>query len=191
MPVRPNGFNPKSRADPYNLLIYTSFQERATRISHSNVGKRASREGDANLARICAMIASDEARHEAFYTRIMGTVLEHDPAGGILAFRSMLRGLITMPGKFMDDGRDPDVFDHFAVVAQRANVYTVCDYASIIEHLVATWNIAGRAVTGTAAKAQDELCRHAERYERLADRMAATLERQPRVAFRWIRDRKA
>ena len=95
-----------------------------------------------------------------------------------------------MPGRFMDDGRDPDLFDHFAIVAQRTNVYTVRDYASIIEHLVTAWNIAGRAVTGKAAQAQDELCRQAERYERLADRMAATLEKQPPVAFSWLRDRK-
>jgi acyl-[acyl-carrier-protein] desaturase len=185
-----NGFNPKTHADPYNLLVYTSFQERATRVSHSNVGRIAAREGDANLARICGMIAGDEARHEAFYTRMMGRVLDLDPEGGILAFRSMLRGLIAMPGRFMDDGRDPDLFDHFAIVAQRANVYTVRDYASIIEHLVKSWNIAGRTVTGKAAQAQDDLCRQAERYARLAERTSATLEKQPPVAFSWIRDRK-
>jgi acyl-[acyl-carrier-protein] desaturase len=137
------------------------------------------------------MIAGDESRHEAFYTRMMGQVLEHDPAGGILAFRSMLRGLIAMPGRFMYDGRDPDLFDHFAIVAQRAGVYTARDYASIIEHLVTTWNIAGRAVTGPAARAQDDLCRQAERFARLAERTSATLGTQPPVAFSWIRDRKA
>ena len=185
-----NGFNPKSHADPYNLLIYTSFQERATRISHSNVGRIAAREGDANLGRICGLIAGDEARHEAFYTRMMARVLELDPAGGILAFRSMLRGLIAMPGRFMDDGRDADLFDHFAVIAQRLNVYTVRDYAAIIGHLVKAWKIAQRSVTGNAARAQDEVCRLAERYERLADRPAAALTRQPPVAFSWLRDRK-
>lgn len=184
------GFDLGNHADPYGLLVYTSFQERATRVSHANVGKIASREGDANLARICGMIASDEARHETFYTRMMGRVLDHDPAGGILAFRSMLRGLIAMPGRFMDDGRDPDLFDHFAIVAQRARVYTVRDYASIVEYLVRTWDIAGRAVTGTAAQAQDELCRQADRYARLAERTSATLEKQPRVAFSWIHGRK-
>ena len=185
-----NGFNPKSDADPYNLLVYTSFQERATRLSHGNVGRIAAREGDANLARICRMIAGDEARHEAFYTRMMGRVLDLDPTGGILAFRSMLRGLIAMPGRFMDDGRDPNLFDHFASVAQRINVYTVRDYASIIEHLVETWDIAGRKVAGTAAQAQDDLCRQAERYVRLATRASTALEKQPPVAFSWIRDRK-
>ena len=184
-----NGFNPNTHADPYNLIVYASFQERATRISHGNVGRLAGREGDRQLARICGMIASDEARHETFYTRMMGHVLEHDPAGGILAFRSMLRGLIAMPGRHMDDGRDSDLFDHFAVVAQRTVVYTARDYASIIEHLVKTWRIAGRSVTGLAARAQDELCGQAERYRRLADRTSAALAKLPPVTFSWLRGR--
>ena len=136
------------------------------------------------------MIAGDEARHEAFYTRMMGEVLERDPAGGILAFRSMIGGTIAMPGRFMDDGRDPDLFDHFAIVAQRTNVYTVRDYASIIEHLVKVWDIAGRSVTGEAARAQEELCRQSERYVRVAERTAAAIAKQPPRAFSWIRDRR-
>lgn len=185
-----NGFNPQTQADPYSLLVYTAFQERATRLSHGNVGRTASRHGDPNLARICGVIAGDEARHEAFYTRMMAEVLEHDPAGGILAFHSMLRGRIAMPGRFMDDGRNPDLFDHFAIVAQRINVYTVRDYASIIEHLVTAWDIAGRAVTGEAARAQEELCQQAGRHMRLAERTATALAKQPPRAFSWIRDRK-
>lgn len=94
-----------------------------------------------------------------------------------------------MPGRFMDDGRDPNLFDHFAIVAQRTNVYTVGDYASIIEHLVTAWDIAGRTVTGEAARAQDELCRQAELHERLAARTAAALAKRPPRAFSWLRDR--
>jgi len=184
-----NGFNSGSQADPYSLLVYTAFQERATRVSHGNVGRIAARHGDPHLARICGVIAGDEARHETFYTRMMAEVLERDPAGGILAFRSMLRGRIAMPGRFMDDGKDPDLFDHFAIVAQRTNVYTMRDYASIIEHLVAAWDIAGQSVTGEAARAQDELCRQAERHLRLAERTASALAKQPPRAFSWIRDR--
>jgi acyl-[acyl-carrier-protein] desaturase len=45
-----NGFSPKCEGDPYSLLVYTSFQERATRVSHANVGALAGRAGDANLA---------------------------------------------------------------------------------------------------------------------------------------------
>jgi acyl-[acyl-carrier-protein] desaturase len=172
------------------VLIYTSFQERATRISHGNVGRIAAAAGDANLGRICGMIAGDEARHEAFYTRMMARALDLDPAGGILAFRSLLRGLIAMPGRCMDDGSDPDLFDHFAVVAERSSVYTVRDYASIIRHLVTAWDIAGRKVTGEAADAQEALCRQAERYERVAERRAVALRKQQPIAFSWLRDRR-
>jgi acyl-[acyl-carrier-protein] desaturase len=185
-----NGFSPGTDADPYSLLIYTSFQERATRVSHGNVGRIAGKQGDTNLARICGMIASDESRHETFYTRAMTEVFDRDPGGGILAFRSMLRSQIAMPGRLMNDGRDPDLFDHFSNIAQRTGVYTVRDYASIIEHLVGAWRIRDRSVAGEAARAQDEICRQIGRYERLADRLSAALEKQPQVAFSWIRDRK-
>ena len=122
-----NGFNPKTYPDPYNCLIYTSFQERATKISHGNLGKKVAVQGDARLAKICQRIAGDESRHEAFYTRVMGQIFDADPSGAIIAFRNMTRGLISMPGKLMFDGKDPDLFNHFAIVAQRTCVYTVYD----------------------------------------------------------------
>lgn len=186
-----NGFDSGSRHDPYNLLVYTSFQERATRISHGNVGRLAQQAGDESLARICRTIAGDEARHETFYTRMMSQVLDLDPAGGTQAFADMLKRQIAMPGRLMADGRDPDLFEHFAVVAQRIGVYTAQDYASILEHLVEAWDIAGRAVSGEAARAQDELCRAAERYKRLADRVMASIRKQLPVSFSWIHDRQA
>src|SRR5271163_3041136 len=71
----------------YEGLIYTSFQERATRITHGNVAKLAAAQGEENLARICRKIAADETRHEVFYTRVIGEVMERDPEGGVLAYR--------------------------------------------------------------------------------------------------------
>ncbi len=185
-----NGFNPKAYPDPYNGLVYTSFQERATKISHGNVGRLVAAQGDSNLAKICQRIAGDESRHEAFYTRMMQRVMETDPNGGMLAFRSVIRGLIAMPGRMMYDGKDPDLFDHFAVVAQRTGVYTVRDYASIIDHLVKTWDVAGRSVSGAAAKAQEFLCRQAERYNAYADEITAHVKTRPPVAFSWIQGRE-
>jgi len=186
-----NGFNPQTGADPYNLLVYTSFQERATRISHGNVGKLAASSGDASLGRMCRLIAGDEARHETFYTRMMSRVLDMDPEGGILAFATMLDRQIAMPGRFMDDGREPGLFEHFATVAQRIGVYTAHDYAAIVDHLVTTWDIAGRSVSGDAARAQDRLCHVAARYARLADRMSARLRQRTPIPFAWIQNRTA
>src|SRR6478735_2057867 len=36
-----NGFNPQAHPDLYGGLVYTAFQERATKISHTNVGRMA------------------------------------------------------------------------------------------------------------------------------------------------------
>ena len=185
-----NGFNPRAYPDPYNGLVYTSFQERATKISHGNAGRLVAAQGDANLAKICQRIAGDETRHETFYTRMMQKVLDTDPDGGMLAFRAVIRGLIAMPGRLMYDGKDPDLFDHFAVVAQRTGVYTVRDYAAIIDHLVKTWNIAARSVSGQAAKAQEFLCRQAERYASYADEVTSHLKTRPAVRFSWIHGRE-
>jgi acyl-[acyl-carrier-protein] desaturase len=122
---------------------------------------------------------------------MMGHVLDLDPAGGILAVHAMLRTQIAMPGRNMGDATEPDLFDRFALVAQRLGVYTAADYAAILDHLVRAWKVAERRVSDRAARAQDEICRASERYARLADRVAARLAKQPPVPFSWIQGRLA
>ena len=172
--------------DTYAGLMYTSFQERATRISHGNVARLALVQGDEALARICRRIAGDESRHETFYTKVVGQVMEQDPEGALLAFRSLLRNMISMPGRNMADGETPNLYNNFAAVAQRVGTYTARDYAQIIDHLIKTWKVADLSVTGKAAKAQDYLCQQAEKFERFADEAAAHLADQPTVRFAWL-----
>jgi acyl-[acyl-carrier-protein] desaturase len=50
--------------NPYLCFIYTSFQERATKISHGNTARLAHFHGDASLTKVCGLIAADEGRHE-------------------------------------------------------------------------------------------------------------------------------
>jgi acyl-[acyl-carrier-protein] desaturase len=186
------GFEPRAHPDLYGGLVYTAFQERATKISHANVGKLAAAAGDAGLTRICQKIAADEARHEAFYTRAMGEVFRLDPEGALATCRSMLRRVIAMPGRRMYDGHDPDLFEHFAAVAQRTGVYTVHDYAMIVEHLVGTWGVAALSVGGKAARAQEYLCGLAEQCYKVAEEVGETLraEAGARVAFSWVDGRR-
>jgi len=96
-----------------------------------------------------------------------------------------------MPGRLMFDGKDPDLFDHFAIVAQRLGVYTVADYAAIVRYLVETWNIAAVAVSDDAARDQEFLCRQAERIESMAESVGERLALEPRVPFNWIHGRSA
>src|SRR4051794_10827425 len=104
-----NGFSPGSQGDDYAGLIYAAFQERATRLSHGNLARHAFERGEENLGGICRKIAADETRHEVFYTKVVGELFERDPEGTLLAYRTMLRRLIAMPGSRMTDGRDPDL----------------------------------------------------------------------------------
>jgi acyl-[acyl-carrier-protein] desaturase len=186
-----NGFTPDTDNDSCTGLIYAAFQERATRITHGNLGKLVATRGDENLAKICRKIAADETRHELFYTKIITELFEQTPDATLLAYRTMLRRLVAMPGSRMTDGHDLNLFEHFANVAQRVGVYTSRDYASIIRHLNTAWGLEHRSFSGKSAKMQDYLCRQPERYEYLADEIEARAAEQPPIPFSWIHGRTA
>jgi acyl-[acyl-carrier-protein] desaturase len=180
-----NGFDANTGGDPYQAMIYTSFQERATKISHVNTGKLADKAGDTVLSRICKTIAGDEARHEKAYKSFMSKIFEIDPNGAILAFEKMMRSQIVMPAVLMGEGgKNPDLFNQFSAITQKVGIYTGWDYARIIEHLVELWKIEGlTGLNDAASKAQTYLSKLAERYMRLADRMKAPDE----VKLAWLK----
>ncbi len=182
-----NGFDPQTGDDPYLGFVYTSFQERATKISHRNVGTLALRAGEHRLHKICGMIAGDEARHEKAYKLFMSRIFELDPAGAVLAFGKMMKAKIAMPAMLMHDGKDDNLYTKFSLVAQKAGVYTVKDYAEIIDALVAEWKISGlQGLSDASAKAQDYLCGLAERYQKLSERVKISGTEK----FSWIYDRE-
>ncbi len=185
-----NGFDPKTANDPYKGLIYTSFQERATRVSHGNVAQLANRSGDARLGKICNLIAGDEARHEEAYKSFVKKLLELDPGGTLVAFAQMMQTKVAMPARLMSDGIEADLFGRFSTVAQRIGVYTAHDYATIIEHLVVHWNVSGVCgVSGEAVQAQDYLCGLGAHYHRFAERIEGRGAKQARAPLSWIFDR--
>ncbi|MBA2744741.1 MAG: acyl-ACP desaturase, partial [Flavisolibacter sp.] len=167
-----NGFDPRVDGDPYQAMIYTSFQERATKISHVNTGKLADKAGDSTLSRICKTIAGDEARHEKAYKSFMTKIFEIDPEGGLLAFQKMMKKQISMPAIMMDNATEDNLFTRFSAITQKMGIYTTFDYASIIKHLVQQWKIETLSgLNGYAAQAQDYLSTLGERYEKIAERM--------------------
>ena len=188
-----SGFNPGAEKDPYKGFVYTSFQERATKVSHGNVGKLAKEAGETSLQKICAKIAGDEARHEKAYQRFAAEILERDPDGLIEVFGEMMRGQIVMPAELMTDGNDKELYDNFSAVAQRLGVYTAIDYAEIIGHLVNHWDL--EHLTGLSSEAEKEreyLCRLPARYRKLAERSMNKKKDQEEElkSFSWISGRK-
>lgn len=181
-----NGFNPQTENDPYLGFIYTSFQERATKISHRNVARLAVKAGEVRLQEICGLIAGDEARHEKAYKFFMEKVFELDPAEAVRSFATMMKRKIAMPAVMMDDSQDHRLFTKFSNIAQRIGVYTVRDYAEIIDDLVKHWAVGNiKGLYDAAAKAQDYLCTLADRYHKLAERVNFAQNE----SFPWIFDR--
>ena len=185
-----NGFNPRAQQNPYRGFVYTSFQERATKISHRNVARLAQKAGEDQLKRICGLVSGDEARHEKAYTNFISYIFEADPNGAMLTFCDVMKEQIVMPAHLMYDGKDPNLFDNFALIAQHLGVYTALDYNEILEHLIRKWEVETLAnLSPEAAAAQDYICRLPQRYAKLAERNARRQSQVGSIEFSWIYDR--
>ncbi|XP_006357932.1 stearoyl-[acyl-carrier-protein] 9-desaturase 6, chloroplastic-like [Solanum tuberosum] len=171
--------------NPYMGFVYTSFQERATFLTHGNMARLATKDGDPVLARICGTIAADEKRHENAYTRIIEKLLEVDPNTTKQAIASMMRKRITMPLHLMYDGQDPNLFEHFSAIFQKQDVYTSRHYAEILEFFIRRWELEKlEGLTEEARRAQDFVCQLPRKIRRLENRTKKLESRQ--VKFSWI-----
>lgn len=193
-----SGMDPKTENNPYLGFTYTSFQERATKVSHGNTARHALEHGDDVLAKICGLIAADEGRHEQAYTKIIDGCFERDPDGAVLAFADMMRKQIVMPAHLMDDGgqhsvtnKGRNLFADFSSVAERTGTYTAFDYADIMEHLVKRWDVANRSgLSGEAAEAQEYVVGLPARIRKLAERAHSRKKKDQHANFSWIFNRK-
>jgi len=172
--------------DPYKNFVYTSFQELATNISHRRTATLAKQYGSDKLAKICGVIAADEARHAAAYKSFVTKIFEIDASEMMMAFEDMMRKKIVMPAHFIRQAGEKigATFAHFSDAAQRIGVYTSMDYTNILESLIKEWNIGN--ITGlneAGEKARDYLMLLPERFRKISGRSAkAPLEYQ----FNWI-----
>jgi acyl-[acyl-carrier-protein] desaturase len=181
-----DGFDIQTGDDPYRNFVYTSFQELATNISHRRVASLAKAQGDAVLARICGIIAADEARHARAYMAFIKKFFEIDPSETMLAFEDMMRKKIVMPAHFLRElGINiGQTFGHFTDAAQRLGVYTAQDYAEILESLVKAWDIESMSgLNEKAERARDYLAKLPERFKKVADRIKIP---ELEYRFSWI-----
>jgi acyl-[acyl-carrier-protein] desaturase len=156
------GFAPAWDRDPYRVFVYTSLQERATQVSHANVGKMAS-EYEPTIGMVLQNVAKEEARHYIFYRTVFKAVLERDP-NRALDSAAKLMPAIDMPGVNMPHFRD------LADVVRRAGIYGPRDYLKIVEDLIKYWAI--DTMTGLDAlglQAQEKIMGIPKRLARVAD----------------------
>src|SRR5690606_12556989 len=169
-----DGFDIGTGADPYRNFIYTSFQELATNVSHRRVAGISKKSGDKLLAKMCGVIAADEARHAKAYMSFISHAIKVDPSEVMIAFEDMRRKKIVMPAHFLRDAGDTqgEAFAHFSDRAQRIEVYTALDYVDILRDL--NRECAIDKVTDLnekGEKARDYLMKLPDRLTRLAERI--------------------
>lgn len=181
-----DGFDLQTSRDPYKSFVYTSFQEIATNISHRRVATLAKKAGNDLLAKICGMIASDEARHATAYKNFVKRIFEIDPSEIMIAFEDMMKKKIVMPAHFLREtgGRIGELFTHFSDAAQRTMVYTTQDYVDILKSLIKEWDIEHVVdINDKAEQARDYLMALPNRLERISERIKVP---EKQYEFKWI-----
>ncbi len=185
-----NGFNLGSGNHVYKSIVYASFQERATRVSHRNMGLLAHKWGEKKLGKISALIAGDEARHEQAYQNLFKVCLQLDPNGAMLAMADMLLSKIVMPARLMDDGSGRDIFADYSIVAQKLGIYTTRDYAELLFFLVETWKLDKlKNLSSLAVAAQEKICKTAEKYLRKSESLMEAIQSVKIQPFSWLNPR--
>jgi acyl-[acyl-carrier-protein] desaturase len=142
--------------------------------------------GNARLAKICGIIASDEARHANAYIEFMKRIFELDPSEAMLAFEDMMKKKIVMPAHFLREtgGAIGELFTHFSDAAQRIGVYTTYDYIDILESLLKHWNIDKIGdMNDSAERARDYLMALPNRLKRISDRIKIP---EKQYQFSWV-----
>ena len=181
-----DGFDLGTGRDPYKSFIYTSFQELATNISHRRVASIAKKAGNHRLAKMCGVIAADEARHANAYSHFIQKILEIDPNGIMLAFEHMMKNKIVMPAHFLRESGDVigQAFTHFSDAAQRMMVYTTQDYINILNSLIKEWKIDSVTnISDQAEKARDYIMALPARLQKISDRLKVP---EKEYEFKWI-----
>lgn len=156
------GFDPEWEQDPYRLLAYTSLQEKATQVSHSNTGRLCAAY-EPHIQRVLAHISADESRHYAFYRACFDGILKLDPDRA-------LRSLLKVVTGFAMPGHNIAGFDDMSEVLRRANIFGTRSYQKIVEELLAFWNVGALTnLSELGRQAQDKLMKVPARLAKLAD----------------------
>ena len=178
MIVVARGWNTKL-SDPVDLLVYTSAQELATRISHRNAGALAD---DETAAAVMKRIATDENHHFIFYKGAVTAMLQQDPSHVVNSMWRTFRDF-EMPG-----GTIPQ-FARRSLSMARIGIYNLRIHAeNVIGPLLREWEVAGLTdLSPEAEKAQEQLLALPDSLIQAAERFEARV-RKPHIAARVSRD---
>ncbi len=164
----------------FDSVIYVTFQELATRVSHRNTG-RACNETIAD--QLLARVSADENLHMIFYRDVSEAGLEIAPNQAMKSLHRVLRNF-TMPGYTVPE------FRRKAVIIAVGGIYDPRIHLDdVVMPVLKKWRIFEREdFTGEAASMRDDLALLVEELKESCDKFEESkrrrLEREARKAER-------
>jgi acyl-[acyl-carrier-protein] desaturase len=162
----------------FDSVMYVSFQELATRVSHRNTGKACN---DPVAEQLLARISNDENLHMIFYRDVSAAGLDIAPNQAIKSVHRILHNF-KMPGYTVPE------FRRKAVIIATGGVYDPrIHLEDVVMPILKKWRIFERDdFTGEGARMRDELGTLIEDLEqtcvKFEDAKARKLERDARLA---------
>jgi acyl-[acyl-carrier-protein] desaturase len=130
-------------------VVYVSFQELATRVSHRNTGKAT---GCPLAEQLLQRIALDENLHMVFYRNLVAAAFDRAPDETMAAIRDEVVGF-QMPGIGMPD------YTRNSVTIAKAGIYDLrLHHDAVVMPILKFWNVFDRTDVGPEGdKARQEL----------------------------------
>ncbi len=153
----------------FDSVMYVSFQELATRVSHRNTGKVA---GDPIAEQLMARLSHDENLHMIFYRDISAAGLDIAPNQAIRSVHKILRNF-KMPGFTVPE------FRRKAVIIAVGGVYDPRIHLDeVVMPVLKKWRIFEREdFTGEAAWMRDDLGLLIKELEEASDKFEESKQR--------------
>ena len=162
----------------FDSVMYVSFQELATRVSHRNTGKACN---DPVAEQLLARISNDENLHMIFYRDVSAAALDIAPNLGMTSLYRILKNF-KMPGYTVPE------FRRKAVIIATGGVYDPRIHLNdVVMPVLKKWRIFEREdFTGESARLRDELGVLIRELEETCDKFddakARKLERDAKLA---------
>ncbi|EFG74516.1 stearoyl-CoA 9-desaturase [Mycobacterium parascrofulaceum ATCC BAA-614] len=153
----------------FDSVMYVSFQELATRVSHRNTGKASQ---DPIAERLMARVSHDENLHMIFYRDVSAAGLDIAPNQAMRSVHRILRNF-KMPGFTVPE------FRRKAVIIAVGGVYDPRIHLDeVVMPVLRKWRIFEREdFTGDAARMRDDLAVLVKELEQASDKFEESKQR--------------
>ena len=135
-------------ASLFDSVVYVTFQELATRISHRNTGRACN---DPIADQLLARISADENLHMIFYRDVSAAGFDIAPDQAMYSLHRVLANF-QMPGYVVPE------FRRKAVIIAVGGVYDPAIHRDdVVMPVLRKWGILERSFTGEAARYQEQI----------------------------------